>query len=74
MVGKLVASSRTYFDGQDFEGLGLGQAAQGKPMREAVWLKEKDGDPWISSKRNAYNADGLLVETRDGGGWCGFGI
>jgi RHS repeat-associated protein len=68
LAGNLLKSSRTYFDGEAYQGLPLGQAETGKPSREEVWLKDEQGERWIAVKGSRYYADGQLAETRDARG------
>lgn len=61
--GTVTAQSRTFYDGNPFEGLPLGTADIGLVTRQEAWFKEEDR--WIPTKMAAYNADGLVDRTRD---------
>ena len=68
-AGERVALERNYYDGEDFEGLELGEVVHGDLSRTEAWVGLGDED-FELSMATRYNADGQPVETRDarGGG------
>lgn len=56
---------RTYYDGEPFVGLPLGEVSRGNASRVEEWVS---GDSWQTVTATAYDADGHPVEVRDGEG------
>ncbi|MEO1273802.1 MAG: hypothetical protein AAFX99_37485, partial [Myxococcota bacterium] len=59
-----VAESWTYYDGPDFEGLPLGQAATGNPSRVVI-KRDVESGHLIEVARNAYDEHGNVIATLD---------
>jgi hypothetical protein len=60
-VGLRIGESYTYYDGEPFKGLGLGQlGAAGAPTRTASWVA---GDHFADTERLQRDAYGLVVAT-----------
>ncbi len=77
--GKLLRASRTYFDGETFVGLPLGQLTFGKAARTSTWLEApgctaggesppSDAKCWVTTKAVAYDGHGQATQNRDGNG------
>ncbi|MCP4196183.1 MAG: hypothetical protein GY762_03455, partial [Proteobacteria bacterium] len=58
-----ISESRTYYDGEAFVGLPLGQVEKGRVTRQEKWVKD---DQYISLAKSQYNSYGMVTETRDG--------
>jgi RHS repeat-associated protein len=59
-AGHRATAKRLYYDGPDFTGLPLGQAASGALTRVEEW---EAGDRWSQSSRSARDEYGLVVAT-----------
>ncbi len=64
--GVQVSATRTYYDGEPEQGLGLGQVARrGLVARAETWT---EGDTWLPSLRQAHDAHGNTTRIRDAEG------
>ncbi|MDY0002110.1 MAG: toxin TcdB middle/N-terminal domain-containing protein [Polyangia bacterium] len=66
--GIVLRWQRHYYDGQDYEGLPLGQVARGLLKREEIWLGP-DEDRWVPKRRLAHDEHGNVVGMRDARGY-----
>jgi RHS repeat-associated protein len=58
--GNQVAETRTYYDGQPFVGLPLGQIQNGIPTRVEKWVQ---GTSYVNVDRRSYDSFGNVIET-----------
>ncbi len=61
--GEYIGRKRFYYDGEDFEGLPLGEFDRGLLKRTEVW--DKDRAKWVQANRLAHDAYGNVTATLD---------
>ncbi len=66
-AGNRVAMKRSFYDGEGFIGLALGQVQRGDLTRQEEWVGPKL-DAFELALATKYNADGQPIETRDAAG------
>ncbi len=61
--GTKISETRTYYDGEAFVGLPLGQVEKGLVTRQEKWVKDST---YLNVARSQYNSYGIVTETMDG--------
>ncbi|MFN9811770.1 MAG: toxin TcdB middle/N-terminal domain-containing protein [Deltaproteobacteria bacterium] len=65
LAGRRFSESRTYYDGEPYEGLPLGEVERGDVSRTERWI---EGDRWQTETRQRFDSYGNVVEDVDSRG------
>jgi RHS repeat-associated protein len=63
--GRRLRATRSFYDGPPHEGLPAGRILRGNLSRREAWVADDD---WALVESHAYDAEGHVVESRDGAG------
>lgn len=61
--GTKMAESKSYYDGDAYQGLSLGRLTKGKLTRQEAWGKDNE---WVNITKNRYDVYGNVIGIKDG--------
>jgi RHS repeat-associated protein len=65
-MGAVLGQDRSYYDGESFIGLPLGEVSRGMVTRRTAWLKDHSGsERWIESQRLQHDTHGNVIATKN---------